>query len=157
MVKPTIREAVRRDLPALVALWQEMMDYHRGYDPRFRFGPNAQREVERHLLETMRSRAARILVADTDGRVVGYILGEVHARRPLYPVGNYGFISDISVTASFRRMGIGRALVGAMDAWFASQKVTTVELFAATLNPESAAFWLSLGYTDYLRLMRRDL
>jgi ribosomal protein S18 acetylase RimI-like enzyme len=84
-------------------------------------------------------------------------VGEVHARRPIYPVGTYGFISDICVTAGWRRRGVGRALVGALDAWFAPQKVTSVELFAAALNPESIAFWRSMGYTDYLRLMRRDV
>jgi len=157
METPRIREANRRDLPALVALWQEMMDYHRGYDERFRFSANAPREVERHLLETLRSRAARIMLGEAEGHVIGYIVGEVHARRPIYPVGTYGFISDICVTAGWRRRGVGRALVGALDAWFAPQKVTSVELFAAALNPESIAFWRSMGYTDYLRLMRRDM
>lgn len=156
MHQPCIREANRRDLSSLVALWQEMMDYHRSYDARFRFSPNAPREVERHLLETLRSRAARIFIAEAEERVIGYIVGEVHARRPIYPIGTYGFISDICVTASWRRRGVGRALVRALDAWFAGQKVTSVELFAAALNPESVAFWRTMGYDDYLRLMRRD-
>jgi len=157
MIETAIRQATPRDLPSLVSLWQEMMDYHRAYDPRFRFSPNAQREVEKHLLDTLRSRAARIFVADVEGRVIGYILGEVHARRPLYPVGTYGFISDICVASAWRRRGVGRSLVRALDAWFASQKVTSVELFAASLNPDSAAFWIVLGYKDYLRLMRREV
>lgn len=151
-----IREAHRRDLPSLGALWQEMMDYHRTYDLRFRFSPNAPREVERHLLETLKSRAARIFVAEAEGKVIGYIVGEVHARRPIYPVGTYGFVSDICVTAAWRRRGVGGSLVTALDAWFATQKVTSVELFAAALNPHSIAFWRAMGYDEYLRLMRRD-
>ena len=136
------------------------MDYHRAYDARFHFAPNAQREVERHMLETLRSRAARIFAAQADGfggALIGYIVGEVHARRPIYPVGSYGFISDICVTAGWRRRGVARALAGSLDRWFIRQKVTSIELFAAALNPESAAFWQAMGYTDYLRLMRRDL
>jgi GNAT superfamily N-acetyltransferase len=156
MNDPCIHEANRRDLPALVSLWQEMMDYHRSYDARFRFSPNAPREVERHLLETLRSRAARILVAEAAGRLIGYIVGEAHARRPIYPDGTYGFISDICVTAEWRRRGVGGALVRGLDAWFTAQKVTSVELFAAALNPGSIAFWRAMGYDDYLRLMRRD-
>lgn len=156
MPEPCIREAHRRDLPSLAALWQEMMDYHRTYDLRFRFSPNAPREVERHLLETLKSRAARIFVAEAEGKVIGYIVGEVHARRPIYPVGTYGFVSDICVTAAWRRRGVGGSLVTALDAWFATQKVTSVELFAAALNPHSIAFWRAMGYDEYLRLMRRD-
>ncbi len=152
-----VRAANRRDIPFLATLWQEMMDYHRAYDARFRFAPNARREVERHLLDTLRSRAARIMAAEEEGVLVGYIVGEVHARRPIYPEGTYGFISDICVTAGHRRRGIGRALVASVDPWFSSRKVTSIELFAAALNPESTSFWQALGYTDYLLMMRRDL
>jgi GNAT superfamily N-acetyltransferase len=134
-----------------------MMDYHRAFDDRFIFAQNAQREVERHFVETLRSRDAHIVVADHGGAVTGYILGEMHVRRPIYPVGSYGFISDICVTAAWRKQGVGRALVESLDQWFASRKVTTVELLAAALNPHSIEFWHSLGYRDYLRLMRRDL
>jgi ribosomal protein S18 acetylase RimI-like enzyme len=161
----TIREANRRDLPHIAALWQEMMTFHRQYDARFVFSPDAQKLVERHLLETIRSRGARLLVAEFDEgmwnsgvsevQIVGYILGEVHTRRPIYPVGNYGFISDLSVTEKWRRAGVGRALVAALMAWFDGQKITAVELFAAEANPVSLAFWHALGFTDYLRLLQR--
>jgi ribosomal protein S18 acetylase RimI-like enzyme len=156
MHEARVRGANRRDLPSLVSLWQEMMDFHRSYDARFRFSPNAPREVERHLLETLRSRAARILVAEAEQRIIGYIVGEAHARRPIYPVGTYGFISDICVSSAWRRRGVGSALVRALESWFAVQKVTSIELFAAALNPHSIAFWRAMGYDDYLRLMRRD-
>ena len=153
----TIREAGRRDVPAVAALWQEMMDYHSRFDARFRFAPTARRDVERHILETLRSRSARVFVAEADGRVIGYILGEIHARRPIYPVGTYGFIADISVTESHRRSGVGRALVETMLAWFTREKATAVELFVADANPTSMAFWRAMGFGEYLRLLRREL
>src|SRR5439155_22020668 len=102
-----VREATRRDVPAIAVLWREMMDFTARYDDRFRFAPTAEREVERHLIETIRSRAAHIFVAEAGGRVVGYVLGELHERRPIYPVGSYGFVSDIAVAAGCRRQGIG--------------------------------------------------
>lgn len=158
----TIREANRRDLPQVADLWQEMMRFHRQYDARFVFAPDAQKLVERHLLDTIKSRGAHLLVAEAgfsgnsevDRKVVGYILGEVHARRPIYPVGNYGFISDICVTEEWRRAGVGRALAGALMTWFDGQKITAVELFVAEANPVSLAFWQSLGFTHYLRLLQ---
>ena len=152
-----IREAHRKDVPALALLWKEMMDFHSRYDARFRFAPDAYREIERHLLETVRSRSAQIFVAEAEGRVIGYILGEVHSRRPIYPAGTYGFISDISVTASCRRSGVGRELVRTLVAWFRREKVTAIELFVAEANPVSMAFWRAMGFADYLRLLRRDL
>ena len=152
-----VREATRRDIPAIVGLWREMMDYHSASDYRFRFAANAEREVERHIAESLRSRAARIFVAELGDGVVGYILGEVHQRRPIYPVGSYGFVSDISVAESHRRHGVGRALVRTLIVWFQRERVTAIELFAAETNDASMSFWRSMGFNNYLRLLRREL
>jgi GNAT superfamily N-acetyltransferase len=152
-----IREAHRRDVPELVALWQQMMDYHSSFDRRFRFTGGVRREIERHLTESLRSRGARIIVAEAEGRVVGYILGEVHQRKPIYPVGVYGFVSDLSVTEAWRRRGVGRALVEEMLAWFRRQGVTAIELFVLEANPVSTAFWQAMGFGAYLRMLRMDL
>ena len=141
----------------MTALWQEMMDFHGAIDGRFCFEPGAVREFERHFQATLRCRESRLLVAEAGGQVVGYILGEIHSRKPIYPVGRYGFISDISVSAAVRRRGIGRALATGMFDWFRLQRVTAVELFAAEANPASLAFWRSLGFNDFLRLMRHEL
>lgn len=152
-----IREAKRQDIPSIRTLWQEMMDHHGTLDGRFRFSPDAPREFERHITQTLRCREMRVLVAEADGRVVGYILGEVHDRKAIYPVGRYGFITDVCVTASFKRNGIGRTLYLELLAWFNRENVTAIELYAAERNLASTAFWRSMGFSDYLRLMRREL
>ncbi len=157
MISFTIREARRQDTATIVALWQEMMDHHRTMDPRFQFAQNAAREFEYHVLSILRSREAQIFVAEAEGKVIGYTLGEMHARKPLYPVGKYGFISDISVRAAFRRHGVGRALVQRLMEWFRRKGATTVELFVAVHNPGSTAFWHAMGFTDFLRLLRTEL
>jgi ribosomal protein S18 acetylase RimI-like enzyme len=153
----TIREANRRDIAAVVALWKEMMDFHLAYDPRFRFAPDAEREFARHVHATLRSSGARVFIAESGGETIGYILGEIHRRKPIYPIGNYGFISDIAVTERWRRRGVGRALVQSLFTWFRRQGVTAIELFVAEANPISTAFWRGLGFGDYLLLLRKDV
>jgi ribosomal protein S18 acetylase RimI-like enzyme len=157
MLPYIIREARRHEGPAVTALWKEMMDLHGTLDSRFRFESGASREFERHFAATIRSRDARILVADSGNLVVGYILGEIHDRKALYPEGKYGFISDICVTGASRNQGIGRGLVDGLMLWFKNRGITAVELFAADRNPESMAFWRSMGFVDFLRLMRTEL
>src|SRR5262249_7625790 len=152
MLPYIIREARRHDGPAVTALWKEMMDLHGALDGRFRFESGATREFERHFVTTIRSRDARVLVAEAGGQVVGYILGEIHDRKALYPAGKYGFISDICVTSCCRKQGMGRALVEGLMLWFKNRGITAVELFAADRNPESTAFWRAMGFVDFLRL-----
>lgn len=152
-----IREARRHDGPAVTSLWKEMMDLHGTLDGRFRFESGASREFEKHFVATIRSRDARVLVAEESSEVVGYILGEIHDRKALYPAGRYGFISDICVSAVYRKRGMGRALVEGLMLWFRNRGITAVELFAADMNPESNAFWRAMGFVDFLRLMRTDI
>lgn len=152
-----IREAKRQDIASVTALWEAMMAFHGERDPRFRFTVNAPREFERHLTAVLRSFSAKVYVAEAEGQVVGYILGEMHQRKPIYPVGNYGFISDISVQEAWRRHGIGQALVGTLMRWFRHEGATVIELFVSTANPVSTAFWEKMGFGDYLRLLRFDM
>ena len=133
------------------------MEYHRERDPRFRFLPAAVREFEQHFLSTVRSRDAVILVAEVHGDVVGYVLGEMHSRKPLYPIGKYGFISDLAVQENHRRQGIGRALVDRLLDWFRRKGATAIELFVAEANPVSESFWTAMGFRGFLKLVRREL
>ena len=73
-----VRDAVRRDAAGIVNLWREMMELHAAYDLRFTFAPGAEREVERFMVDAMRSpRQARLLVAESEGQIVGYVLGNL--------------------------------------------------------------------------------
>src|ERR1051325_1852661 len=152
-----LRDARRADCAAVAGLWRAMMTFHESLDPRFQFSRNADREFEEHFLASIRSRDSRIVVAEAGSEVVGYILGEIHVRRPLYPVGKYGFISDICVQDEWRRQGIGKSLVIDMMVWFGRKGVTTIELFAADRSPISRAFWQSMGFNDFLHLMRFEI
>jgi len=152
-----IREARRQDVGAIVMLWKEMMAFHAACDVRFRFTPDAPKDFQNHLMSTLRSRAAYVLVAQAHEQVIGYIMGEVQERKPIYPAGKYAFISDICVTAAHRRSGVGRALVQNLLERFQQRGVTAVELFVAEANPVSVAFWQAMGFKNYLRMLRLDL
>lgn len=151
-----IREAARGDLPAIVALWREMMDTHASLDARFRFVADAEAEFAKHARRMMRSACSRIFVCDLGGAVVGYVLAETQVRPPIYPAGRYGFISDLCVAARVRRRGIGRELAERAISWLRSEGVNAVELFAAERNEVAVAFWSALGFEPYLRMMRMD-
>ncbi len=152
-----IREARKQEVAAVSALWQEMMQYHRERDPRFRFQPAAVKEFEQHFLSTLRSRDATIFVAEAQGEIIGYVLGEMHSRKPLYPIGKYGFISDLAVRECHRRQGIGSALVDRLLEWFSRKGATAIELFVAEANPVSESFWTARGFRGFLKLVRREL
>lgn len=152
-----VRPAQRRDVEAIVDLWAEMMHLHGGLDDRFRFAADAPRAMDQHVRRCLRSRQARVFVADAGGALVGYVLAELHVRLPIYPVGRYGFVSDLIVHEPYRRRGIGKLLAERAIAWLRSEGVTSAELYAAEANPDAVAFWRAMGFRSYLKMMRKEL
>ncbi len=156
MESPLIREANKKDIANLCTLWRKMMLFHENLDERFRFTKNAAREYSRHIANALHARNMRVFVAEMNGEIIGYIFGEVQERSPIFPVGRFGFVSDIYVTEEWRRKGVGRRLFYKMREWMLKESITAIELLAAERNPHSVAFWESLGFVSYLRLLRKE-
>lgn len=154
-----IRDARSGDREAIGLLWRELMAYHRSLDSRFTIAPDGEQKYMRHAQEMMRSRNARVLVAEeiNTGEIVAYLMGELQSRPPIAMPGTYGFISDICVHSAWRHCGVGRALFEEIKRWFIDRKATAIELYIAEANPTAAAFWQAMGLDSFLKLMHLDL
>ena len=154
-----IRDARGSDRDAIAAMWRELIAYHRAQDPRFLVAPDGERRYGRHTQEMMRSRDARVLVAQPGERepICGYMVVELQTRPPMAMPGVYGFVSDLYVLNSARRQGVGRLLFAEAQRWFAVRKAVAIELYIAEANPAAAAFWQAMGFDPFLKLMHRDI
>jgi len=149
-----IRQATANDVPAVVRLWQEMMDVHAALDPlRFRPANDGADYWAEAFVGWLEDEKCYALVADDGGRLVGYIVGWLHQPPPVFQPDVYGFVSDICVAADCRQTGIGRRLFEALKAWFREHGASHVELRVARTNPISQAFWQSVGCEDYMDQM----
>ncbi|MHB9024557.1 MAG: GNAT family N-acetyltransferase [Armatimonadota bacterium] len=146
----TVRPATRKDLDAIGNLWIELMSFHAALDPRFRIPSHGREKYMRHTQEGLADRHYRVLVAEDNGRVIGYISGYIALNPPIFPTPRYGFIADLCVTAHSRRRGVGRSLVTALRHWFQVNDMEHVQLNVAHCNPVSQAFWRKVGCSDYL-------
>ncbi len=146
-----IRRATRDDVPAIVALWQEMMGFHVALDPeRFRPAANGAHCWAEAVTGWLKDENHCAFVADAGDRLVGYIVGWLRQPPPVFEPDVFGFVSDICVATDCRQKGIGRRLFGALNDWFREQGASHVELNVAVTNPVSQAFWRSMGGQDYL-------
>lgn len=93
-------------------------------------------------------------VAESDGVVVGCV--GVRGEHTLYkerrfdaaaapPPGGEASVWRLSVAPSARRLGVGRALMAALEAWAVQHGYTSLTLVCG--NPDSKKFYASLGYT----------
>jgi len=101
-------------------------------------------EQEKGLLEQFAaSERAVMLVAEDGGEIVGdFTLRAISPRRALQHVASLG----MSVRASHRRRGIGRALVEAGIEWARGIGITRVELYVFADNAPAIALYEALGF-----------
>jgi ribosomal protein S18 acetylase RimI-like enzyme len=140
-----VRQATPDDVPALVALFQEldrMQADWRVFTPR----PGFYDEVGAKYQEALKNPDAVLLVAtDDEGEVVGMAYGE--ARTPSRFSDEHALeLSGVVVRAGYRGRGVGRELVREAARFAAERSVQWVELKTFAPNRGAMAFWEDLGF-----------
>lgn len=153
----SIRLARPQDLASLCRLWEELMALHEGRDYRFALAIDAVAQWREQADEVIQRADGFVLVAEDDRRPVGFCLGWVAKNPPIYRVPEVGFISEIAVTPSHKRRGIGRTLINAARAWFLERGLSEFQLSTAVWNDSAHAFWRALGGEPLLTRYRFEL
>jgi len=144
-----IRPATLRDLDAIVALWMAMMREHEGFDRRVRLADHAEeayRQYARHHIAA----GAAVFVAAHQGDVVGFCLAYTARNLPMFVPPQYGYLSDLTVSPSWRGRGIGRSLVETTKRWFAAHGIPHVQLQVYDRNAPGRSFWHKEGFSDFI-------
>lgn len=97
------------------------------------------------LQHLQRENPLSFLVAEVDGRVVGYIIGTV--RFP-----NVGHVLAIGVEPEYRGKGIGTALMKSIFEYFKKRGVGKVRLEARESNKVARQFYRSLGFVEVTKV-----
>jgi ribosomal protein S18 acetylase RimI-like enzyme len=151
-----VRPAAEKDIPQMVRLWREMMDFHAEVDPRFRPLPSPEGEEvwARYVRESvLNDDDWCVFVAEEGGRLIGQIMGVLREPYPVFEPGRYGYLTDVAVDAAARRRGVGRALFASAKEWLRERGADHVELRAAHRNAISQSFWREMGCTDYMAIL----
>jgi len=94
---------------------------------------------------------ACLLVAEADGRPVGYLLGFDHPT--FFANGPVSWVEEIAVESSSRGHGIGTSLMAEFERWAASRGSRLVAL----ATRRAAAFYRALGYEESAAYFRKLL
>jgi len=151
-----VRIAARPDLDAIARLWLGLVDYHQQLDPRLPpAAPDGARRYAARIEDRLDDSSMRVLVAERDGRIVGYVLAMVvDLMSDLFVHETCGFVADIYVASEARRDGVGRALVDQLLLWFYDQGIEYYEWHVAAHNRAGQAFWQAVGGQPVLIRMR---
>ena len=102
-------------------------------------GPEALRI---HLAAMAQSGNEAVLVAEREGTLAGFLT----ARRGVHPATRGVAEIGIGVAAAHRRIGIGRALMTALDGWASAAGIHRVQLDVVASNTPAIALYRQFGY-----------
>lgn len=153
-----VRPARTRDLPEIVRLWRELIGYHEALGGQdFRLAAGAEGGWRAYLGGHIGRKTRTCLVAEDEGRLVGFLLAGVERRPGIFMERVHGLISDVYVRPAYRRRGVGRRLVDAALEWFGGRRVSRVRLRTDARNAPGVAFWKRLGFETVALTMDRLL
>ncbi|MDD5864623.1 MAG: GNAT family N-acetyltransferase [Firmicutes bacterium] len=128
----TIRQAVPSDAGAIARLSRDDL----GYD-------YPAEQTERKLQAVLHSSRDRVYVAEADGSVVGYI----HANDyDLLYAPSMKNILGIAVSERYRREGVGKRLIGAVEDWARQTGAAGIRLVSGAQRTGAHAFYRSCGF-----------
>jgi len=153
----TIRPAAKADEPTLGRYGATLMRQHHAADPR-RFLLTRQPEIGygRFLVSQLGDPDCRVLVAENETGVVGYVYADIEPLSWRDLRGPCGIIEDVFVDESARRQGAGRALMEAAVAWIRSRGMSQVVLSTMYRNEEAQRLFERLGFRRTMIEMTLD-
>lgn len=141
----TVRPANTSDIEELLRLWKERSEVYLK-DPRIKMTAETWCQA---VLTWLPREDVRVLVADRDGQLIGYIVGWTRENFPGLTPAHYGLVSEMSVDGHCKQGGVGTALLAELKNWFKSKNLTNVEIRVPHLQAIEQAFWRASGASDY--------
>ncbi|MDD6715457.1 MAG: GNAT family N-acetyltransferase [Firmicutes bacterium] len=123
-----IRPMTKEDYDEVHALWLTIKGFG------IRAVDDCREDIERFIRRNPRTS----VVAVMDGKIVGSILCGNDGRQ--------GTLYHVCVAEAYRRLGIGRQMVGTCMRSLREEGISKVSLVAFTTNKEGNAFWKDIGW-----------
>ena len=149
--------ALKSDIPAILEIWKELMDFHVPFDSRYTLSEGAEESMNDHLERLVEAEDALVIMAVENTKPMGFGIARIRNYPPVFIKQTYGTIEDLAVSSEYRRKGLGELMLNEMLDWFRFRGIDRVELRVASMNTVGYSFWRKHGFTDYMHIMYRDL
>lgn len=155
----TVRPARPEDEQAMGRLGAMLVEEHHEFDPLRFIAPIP--DLAQRYGQFLVSQAARtemvVLVAEREGKLVGYAFGGMEGNDYMALRGPAGVLYDLVVDPAHRRQGIGTALMEAALAALKNLGAPRVLLFTAEKNHGAQAMFAGAGFRRTMIEMTREL
>lgn len=151
-----IRKATLDDVPQIIEIWKDFMDYHRPMDSFWTRTKDAHKKVTSYIRSNLSNKDYLIIVAEDGKRLIGYQIAQVMEHPPILERVRHCLINDIAIIEPYRRKGIGRKMFNEARMWSRENNIDRIELQVVANNNKAIKFYEKLGLKSYLIRMYLD-
>ena len=157
MYEPTvhIRKPLEQDVEQLAGLILRFYRFNEEFDPVYSVAEDAEEQARRLASEYVSRRDLIVFVADFEGRVVGYVKGEVR-ETPMLNVRKLGVLSELYVLPTHRNMGVATRLIEEAAAHLSGRGVWYLAVEFPTINYVAERFYRKMGFRPYTSIYLRE-
>lgn len=150
-----IREARPDDHSRVLELWLRLIDHHRALSRDFPTMPGIASAIESEIRRAASSRNCRLLVAQIEGQLIGFLFAEVEIVGGSHAEPAPGWIHELFVDAPHRGRGVAARLIEGSNAFFAARGAKKVSVRVESSNTEALEYWGRRGFGERARILER--
>jgi ribosomal protein S18 acetylase RimI-like enzyme len=151
-----VREAKLSDMAAVLELNRLLYDCDREFDNTLDPGWIKSEERAAYFKSRMEGDEMVCIVAACADRIIGYLAGALNNARLCRKMSTLAKLENMYIVEEFRRHGVGTKLLDRFSQWCEDQKVETIRVETRASNVDAAAFYRSLGFSDYITTLERN-
>lgn len=152
-----IRKANKKDADMIMKLNSQLSDYHAKIDRYYKTGKEINKGFKKHLGEIIGKRNYRIIIAEENEKICGFLIGYVGKPGPYAKPKKIGMLMTAFVSKEYRRSGIGKLMFDDFLEWCRRNKVKNIELSVDHRNKIGRSAWEKFGFKDFIKKMRIDM
>jgi ribosomal protein S18 acetylase RimI-like enzyme len=144
-----IREYTPEDIAALVRHKAQLTGHHSAIDPQYYApSPDADQAFGNYLQKMVNDADFKVFVANEGENCVGYVMGWVEQRPPIYRKRKVGYLSNIFVDEAHQKQKVGAQLYRALEQWFQEKNVDFIEIRADARNIAAMQSFKKYGFKE---------
>lgn len=156
----TIAPAGEQHFATLVGFVEAMQEYERAHVPDLKPGVEIGAAYAATLMRTVQERNGLILLAQDDVAPVGFACAWVERDNdPLLraEARRHAYVSDLFVRDTWRRQGIGRMLLDAIEARMGERGCRRIRVCSKAANVAALSCYQAAGYRPYEIVLEKPI
>jgi ribosomal protein S18 acetylase RimI-like enzyme len=146
-----IRQYEPRDANAVIRCITVLQDTEHDLEADRLPGASIASAYFEQIVQSCARQSGRIFVAERDDTVVGFVCIwlEHDSETLISTMVDYAYVSDLVVLPTYRRQGIGAALLSRAEEYARECGITTLKIGVLVRNTPAHAVYRRVGFRDY--------